>query len=189
MPLVRVSVLAVPEVRSKVSANCQVPPTPSKVMGLSMIFPALVMVLVPEVAPNVMAVALPAGIVMPETSVRLPLMVLGKVGPVPVNPVKSRLVTLVTLVKVMVLVPAEIQILPKPEAEPASMVLLVAELSVVLIVAFVVPPKVRLVEVVLVQTVPVPETAMVPGPWMSLVLELEVEKSWAVSVWAVLPES
>jgi len=42
------------------------------------------MVFVPEVAANVIAVPLPAGMVIPETNVKLPLIVAGNVGPVPV---------------------------------------------------------------------------------------------------------
>ena len=84
VPLVRVKALLVVVAISSASANCQVPPTPLKVSGLSIIFPLLVMVLVPDVAANVMAVALPVAMVIPEASVSEPSIVLGNVGPVPV---------------------------------------------------------------------------------------------------------
>ena len=50
VPFVRFRVLVEAIVRS--SANCQVPPTPSKVKGLSYVFPLVVMTFVPEVALN-----------------------------------------------------------------------------------------------------------------------------------------
>ena len=69
VPLVRVTVRVEPTTIS--SANCQVPPTPLKVIGKSSVLPLLVMVLVPEVAAKVVALA-PAVKVMPEETVKLP---------------------------------------------------------------------------------------------------------------------
>ena len=129
-------------------------------------------VLVPEVAANVIAVALPAGIVIVEERVKLPLIVLGNAGPVPENPVKSRLMQFVTFVNVIVLVPAEIQMLGNPLSEPAEIVLFVEELSVVLMVA-VVEVRVRFVVVLVSQTVPVPDSVQVPLP-IVIVLVLEL---------------
>jgi len=120
-----------------------------------------VIVLVPEVAANVMAVADPAGMVIPETSVKLPLMVFGNVGPVPENPVKLRSWQLVTLVNVMVPDPAEIQILGMPEREPPFKVLFVEETLVNLMVA-VVELKVNPVVPERSKGVPVPEIDQVP---------------------------
>jgi len=138
------------------------PPVASMVIGRSIILPFDVMVLVPEVAAKVMAVALPAGIVMPLAIVKLPLMVLGNVGPVPENPVKSKLRQLVTFVNVMVPEPAEIQMLGNPVKEAPLMVLPVEEVSVVLTVAVVAvrvnPAPERS------KTVPVPVTVQVPVP-------------------------
>ena len=82
VPFVMLKARVAPTV--KASASCHVPPTPSNVSGRSIVCPALVIVFVPEVAAKVMAVALPAGIVMPDAKVSEPLMVAGNVGPVPV---------------------------------------------------------------------------------------------------------
>ncbi len=53
------------------SVTCHAPPAPLKISGKSSVLPALVMLLVPLVAPNVVALA-PAVTVIPDAIVRLP---------------------------------------------------------------------------------------------------------------------
>ena len=178
VPLVKVKVLLVVVAISKASAKLHVPPTPSNVSGRSMIFPLLVMVLVPLVAAKVIAVPLPVGIVMPDAMVSEPSMVFGNVGPVPVYPVKSKLLTSATLVKVIPLAPdpAEIQMLGKLAREPAEMVLLVAEPSVVLMV------EVDLVSVSPVvfevsQTVPMLVNVHVPEPMVNTLVAAPADET------------
>ena len=65
----RVAVLVLPSVMS--SASWKVPPTPLNVTGKFMVFPLLVMVWVPEVAPKVVTLA-PAVKVIPEARVKFP---------------------------------------------------------------------------------------------------------------------
>jgi len=73
VPLVNVTVLDEPTVR--LSASCQVPPTPLKVNGKSRVTALVVIVLVPEMAPKVITLD-PAVRVIPEATVKLPLTVI-----------------------------------------------------------------------------------------------------------------
>jgi hypothetical protein len=66
-----------------------VPPAPLIVTGKSNVSPAVVIVLVPDVAANV-NVLVPAVRVMAETKVKLPYMVHVVFAKVPENPVKLR---------------------------------------------------------------------------------------------------
>jgi len=85
---------------------------------------------------------------------------------------------LVTLVKVKPVAPepAEIQMLGKPAREPAEMVLLVEELSVVLRVA-VVAVRVNPVMVDVSQTVPVVFSIQVPLPMVRVLVLLLAEEN------------
>ena len=70
VPFVNVKVY-VTVARIRLLLNCQVPPTPSKVKGKSVVILLVLIVLVPEVAENVVALA-PAVHVMVEGNVKLP---------------------------------------------------------------------------------------------------------------------
>ena len=69
VPLVKVTVLVEPTIAASPKLN--VPPTPLKVTGKSIVWPLLVIVCVPEVAPKVMALA-PAVKVIPDARVKFP---------------------------------------------------------------------------------------------------------------------
>lgn|SRR3989344_1116715 len=93
VPLVRVTARVAPTVRA--SASCHVPPTPLKVTAASIVFPLVVMVLVPEVAANVQVGApLKVKVVVAEIF-KLPYIEieLEPLAQVPEKPVRSMLPT------------------------------------------------------------------------------------------------
>jgi hypothetical protein len=81
VPLVRVTVLVLPT--TALSASCHVPPTPLNVSGLSMVTELEVMVLVPDVADIVMALAPPVTVI-PVPIVKLPARVIAEEAHAPV---------------------------------------------------------------------------------------------------------
>ena len=88
--------------------NCQVPPTPLNVIGKSVVTPLVVIVLVPDVAANVVTEVLPVHVIVGD-SVRLPYIVLGvfvELKRLPENPVKSILLKVYVLPREIISVPA-----------------------------------------------------------------------------------
>ena len=104
VPFVKVT-LSVTVVIDMLLFNCQVPPTPSKVMGKSVVTPLVLIVLIPEVAANVVALPLLAHVVVGD-SVRLPYIVLTVEVSVPENPVRFKSLSLWEVVILIVSLPA-----------------------------------------------------------------------------------